>query len=174
MSFLPPELIPLNSEIQLQVFYPLKYNDTLNPGTYRLTTSPFVAYKNQVPILIPHLYASNVSQLFLSIVKDNLAIDIVVAPPTDREILAWAISFIDEANLEDSYVAYLISNSKIPDSPHNKNRTRETYFRQRFRLYAQRFSLYLSAQYKLELLCRLEEGKINVHIPNVGLGTVQK
>lgn len=79
------------------------------------------------------------------------------------------MSFIDDAHLEDTYVAFLLSNSKGTEASQGKNSQREEHFRQRFRLYVQQFSLYLSPQHKLELESRLEDGKIKVHIPNTFL-----
>jgi YbbR domain-containing protein len=169
ITFLHQQLLPIKNEIPLHVFYPLKYSASINPDTYGLASSPFIQQQNHLPILTLPLYASNVSKLFLEIVKDSIEIDIVAAPPTEREFLEWDVNFIDETHLEDTYVAFLISNSKMTNSSVHKNRDRETYFRQRFRFYVQHFALYLSSQYKLELQCRLDNGKIRIHIPNASL-----
>ncbi len=169
MTFLRQQLIPIKNELPVHVFYPLKNNATINPNTYGLAPSPFIQFKHHIPVLTVPLFASNVSKLFLEIVKDNIEIDIIAAPPNEREYLEWDTDFIDETHLEDTYVAFLISNSKISDTPYNKNRDREKYFRQRFRIYLQRFTLYLSPQYKLVLQSRLEDGKIDVHVPHASL-----
>jgi hypothetical protein len=174
LNFLRQQLIPIKNELPIHVFYPLKDSATINPDTYALAPSVFVQFKNHLPILTVPLFASNVSKLFLEIVKDNIQLDIVTAPTTEREKLEWGVSFIDETHLEDTYVAFLLSNSKAFDSLQNKNREREKYFRQRFRLYIQRFTLYLSPKYKLELESRLEDGKIRVHVPNALLLTQPK
>lgn len=171
INFLRQQMLPITNELPIHVFYPLKYSATINPDTYPLGASAFVQFKNHVPMLTVPLFAHNVSKLFLEIVKDNLELDIVAAPPTQREKLEWDVSFIDPTHLEDTYVAFLLSNAKIADSPQNKNREREKHFRQRFQLYTQRFILYLSPQYRLELEGRLEEGKIRIHVPNTFLQT---
>ena len=111
------------------------------------------------------MFASNVSKLFLEIVQDNLEIDIVTVPPSERELLEWSISFIDDDHLEDMYAAFLLSDTKHTDQSHLKNKEREKFFRQRFRLYIDRFNLYVNPQHKLELHCRLENGQIEVKVP---------
>lgn len=173
MIFLRQQMLPIKNEIPIHVFYPLKYSATLNPNTYGLASSPFIQFKNHLPILTIPLFANHVSKLFLEIVKDNLEVDIIAAPPTEREFLEWAVNFIDNTHLEDTYVAFLISDSKISPSSQSKNRDREKFFRQRFRIYIQRFTLYLSPQYKLKLQCRLEDGKIRVNVPYASLATSQ-
>jgi hypothetical protein len=166
INFLRQQMLPIKNELPLHVFYPLKYGETINPDTYPLASSAFVQFKNHIPILAIPLYASNVSKLFLEIVKDNIEVDIVAAPKSEREKLEWGVSFVDETHLEDTYVAFLLSNSKITDSVQTKNREREKHFRQRFRLYLQSFALYLSPEHMLELESQLQEGKIRVHVPN--------
>jgi hypothetical protein len=169
LTFLRQQMLPIKSDLPIHVFYPLKNSTTLNPNTYGLSASPFVQFKNDIPRLTVPLYAYNVSKLFLEVVKDNIEIVIVAAPTSEREYLEWDVNFIDDTHLEDTYVAFLISNSKIPDSGQHKNLEREKFFRQRFRNYVQRFSLYLSPHHKLELQSKLEEGKIRVHVPNASL-----
>ena len=146
-----------------------KYSAMINPETYGLKASPFLQFKNHLPILTVPLYACNVSKLFLEIVKDNMEIDIVAAPPTEREFLEWDVNFIDATHLEDTYVAFLLSHSRLAESPSTKSRDREKNLRQRFRLYMQNLALYIAPQYKLELQCRLEDGKIHIHVPNASV-----
>lgn len=169
INFLRQQLIPIKEELSIHVFYPLKYSEAINPGTYPLSASEFIQFKYELPVLTVPLFANNVSKLFLNIVKDNLEIALVAAPQTERERLEWSLNFIDHTHLEDTYVAFLLSNSKTVDSIQNKNREREKHFRQRFRLYMQQLTLYLPSQHKLEIESWLEEGKIKVHIPNAFL-----
>lgn len=175
INFLRQEFIPIKNDLPIHVFYPLKNSETINPETYALAPTPFIPLKNDIPILKLPLYASNVSKLFLDIVKDNIELEIVTAPPTEREKLEWGVGFIDSNHLEDTYAAFLLSNYKTEtENPQQKNKGLENHFRQRFRLYVKNFTLYLSPEYKLELESRLESGKIRVHIPNASLITPQK
>ena len=166
INFLRKQLIPIKSELSLHVFYPIKNIETINPESYSLATSPFIQVKHELPILTLPLFANNVSKLFLEVVKENIELDIVAAPTTEREKLEWGLCLINSKHLEDTYVAFLLSSS---ETVHGKNR--EEHFRERFRHYAQQFTLYLSPDYKLDLEGRLENGKIRVHIPNTPLLT---
>lgn len=170
INFLKQEFNPIQSNIPVHVFYTLKYSDTINPNTYALAPNNFVAMKNDIPILTTPLYANHVSKLFVDIVRDNIEIQIVTVPRTERERLQWDIGFIDDTHLEDAYVAYLLSATKTQiGNTQSLIEERETYFRLRFREYKQRFSLYLSPQYKLEIEASLEGNKIQVHVPNASL-----
>ncbi len=170
LNFLRKEMIPLKNELPIHIFYPLKYSDTINPETYALGASSFISLKNYIPVLQVPLFAANVSKLFLEIVKDNIELEIVTAPQTEREKLEWGVGFIDDSHLEDTYAAFLLSNSKAgAENPENKNREKEEHYRQRFRNYMRQFVLYLSPQYKLELESRLEDSKIRVHVSNASL-----
>lgn len=169
INFLRKQLLPIKNELPLHVFYPLKNSETINPNTFPLATSAFIQIKNDLPLLTVPVFANNVSKLFLEVVRDNIELDIVAAPLTEREKLEWGVTFIDDAHLEDTYVAFLLSNLKASDAQDGKSLQREEHFRRRFRLYVQQFALYLSPQYKLELESKLDEGKIRVHIPNTFL-----
>lgn len=172
IDFLRQQLIPLKNDLPLHVFYPLKYIDSINPKTHALASSSFIQFKNDIPILNLSLLVNHVSKLFLEVVRDNIELEIVAAPRTEREKLEWNVGFIDDTHLEDTYVAFLLSHAKAnAESLPLKSREREKYFRKRFRTYMQQFTLYLSPQHKLNLESRLEEGQIRVHVPNAFLQT---
>lgn len=166
MSFLRKQLIPLKNHLPILIFYPLKHSATINPKTYVLSAGPFVKMDQEIPVLTVPLYVNNVSKLFLDIVKDNLQLEIVTAPKNEREKLDWSVGFVNSAHLEDTYVAFLLSNSRFGSRNSSKNQERENYFRQRFRKYMQSFTLYLSPQHKLEIDSSLNEHQIRVHVPN--------
>ncbi len=167
INFLRKSFIPIKQDLSLQVFYPLKYSTTINPSTYPLLASNSVQFKNHLPILSIPLLAANVSELFVEIVKHNLEIEIVAVPPTEREWLEWSVNFIDPTHLEDAYVAFLLSKNKSIESVQTKIREREKHYRNRFRMYMQQFTLYISPQNKLEIESWIEDGKIKIHVPNI-------
>lgn len=170
MSFLRKQFIPLVDELPIHIFYPLKDSETINPQTYRLEAGTFVKMKNEIPVLAVPLFICNASKLFVDIVKNNLELEIVTAPQNEREKLEWSVGFVDSAHLEDTYVAFLLSNSRSGVRGANlKTKEREMYFRLRFRNYMQNFTLYLSSQHKLEIESTLEEGHIRVHVPNTSV-----
>lgn len=172
ISFLRKQLVALPTELPIHVFYPLKDSEAINPQTYSLSPNAFIKFKNDIPVLTVPLFVSNVSKLFLDIVKDNIELEIVTAPKKEREKLEWAVGFVDSAQLEDTYVAFLLSNSRtVARGVNVKTQDREMYFRSRFRNYMQNFTLYLSPQHKLEMDSSLEDHQIRVHVLNVSQPT---
>ncbi|MFI5344406.1 MAG: hypothetical protein ACHQUC_09325 [Chlamydiales bacterium] len=169
MSFLRKQPIPLKNNLPILIFYPLRNSAAINPQTYALSAGPFVKMNHEIPVLTVPLYVNNVSKLFLDIVKDNLQLEIVTAPKAEREKLDWSVGFVDSAHLEDTYVAFLLSNSRSGSRNTTKNQERENFFRQRFRKYMQNFNLYLSPQHKLEIDSSLDEHQIRVHVPNASV-----
>src|SRR5262249_17347418 len=93
INFLRKQLLPIKNELPIHIFYPLKYSDTINPDSYPLATTTFVQMKNGIPLLSVPVFASNVSKLFLEIVRDNIELDVVAAPITEREKLQWGVTF---------------------------------------------------------------------------------
>lgn len=167
ISFLRKQLLPVPTQLPIHVFYPLKNSETINPQSYAIVPNTFVKIKNDIPILDVPLFANNVSKLFLDIVKDSIELEIVTAPKKEREKLEWSINFVDKDHLEDTFVAFLLSNKGVVARGMNiKTQERETYFRQRFRGYMQSFALYLSPQHKLEIDSTLEDHQIRVHVLN--------
>lgn len=175
IAFLREEPHPIQGDVPVRVFYPLKYSSTLNPKTYPLETNAFVDFKNDLSVLTIPLFAHNVSKLFLNVVKDNLELDIVAAPKTEREKLEWSIGFIDYPHLEDTYVAFLISNTKNTTvGTQAKVQEREKFFRQRFRNFLQKLTLHMANQHALELDSTLQDNKTVIHIPNAQLNAPTK
>lgn len=166
LTFLKKEFLPIKGELPIRVFYPLKYGASLNPNNTPLKANAFVKYDHGIPVLKVPLSASGISKLFLDIVNDSLEIDIVAAPRSEREFLEWAIGFVDEKHLEDTYVGFMLSTIKpISDSLASE---RDQYLRKRFRSYIQNFALYTSPERPLILKTQLEDGKIDVQVPDIG------
>ena len=111
-------------------------------------------------ISIP-LYAQGVSRCFLETVKDMIQIVVVAAPKVEREKLLWNVQFMYPSELEDRYVAKVMSEStdELSDvHPH----LREDYLRNRFRSYMSRFRLYTQKQSKLLLNIELDDETISI------------
>lgn len=159
IEFLRKSLIPVEKEIQVGIFYPLKNSETINPTTYPLAIQNPIITKNNVPRLSTSLFAKDVSNLFFEIVSDYLQIVIIAAPKTERDQLAWNLIVTDPHELEDIYVAYMISNTKNVG-----NKKREQMLRKRFRDYLYKLELYSDEEHKLRLESTLREKDIQVHI----------
>jgi len=165
IAFSRLELIPLESSIPITVFFPPKFSTTLNPETYSLATDDFIVKKNGVKMINCPLYASGVSQLFTEIVKDMIQIVVIAHPKSERDTLLWNTQFIYPHELEDRYVARIMSDANDADEqvqPH----LREDYLRNRFRSYMHRFRLYTPQNKKLVLKIELQANTITVSPQN--------
>ena len=161
--FLHKQVLPLEREIPLAIFYPLTTSDSINPETVKLIPGKYIHIQNSIPLFTVPLYVKDVSKLFLSVVRDNLQIALVAAPQKEREILEWSVEVINPNELEDTYVAYLITNltsgkggqSTVP-------KKREMLIRKRFRDYLQRLTLYTGPEQKLSIESSIEDGQIHL------------
>jgi len=163
IDFLRKDLIPLDKEIPIRIFYPLVDLDKVNPQSYSLALNDEIQSKLGVPFFSKHLYVAEVSRLFVDVVRNSIEIVIVAAPKNQRKVLPWSIQFIQPRHLEDTYVSYFIastSNSKgIKDVlPKEK----EELLRKRFRDYMQRMTLFLTDEKKLHLKNTIEGDQIKV------------
>lgn len=170
ISFLREELTPISSDLPIRVFYPIKNSSTINPDTYPIKPHDFVKLKNDLTVLELPLFALYASHLFIDIVKDNIELNIVAAPTSEREALEWSIDFVDPHHLENLYVAYLLSDAKATangEITSSRIQERENFFRQRFRNYMLNFTLYVSKEHELALDCSLKDHQVIVHVPYV-------
>lgn len=163
IDFLRKELIPLEKEIPIRVFYPLDDLDKVNPMTFSLGKNDDIHLKEDIYIFTKHLFAAEVSHLFLDVVHNSIEIVIVASPKNKRKVLAWSLQFIQPRDLEDTYVAFSIANSSTSKPAQgNIPKRKEELLRKRFRDYMQRMTLYLSNNKKLHLKSTLEGDQIRV------------
>jgi hypothetical protein len=163
IDFLRQELLPVDRQVPIRVFYPLKNIAKINPETFPLQSSAPIVQTEGISVLNAKLYAKDVSRLFLDVVSDNIELVIIASPTSERELLQWSVEIIDPRQLENTYLALLFANSanqKNTALPVSKKR--EQQLRKRFREYLQKFSLYTDPEKKLSLECKLGEGKITV------------
>lgn len=161
IDFSRQDLFPIGTPLPVTVFFPPKYCATLNPETYSLAIGDFITKKNGVKMISVPLYAQGVSRLFLEIVKDMIQIVIVAAPKSERETLLWSAQFMYPHELEDRYVAKVMSEQtdEVSDvQPH----LREEYLRNRFRSYMNRFRLFTPSNKKLNLKIELQANQISI------------
>lgn len=161
INFSREDLLPIGTPIPITVFFPQKYSNTINPETYTLATSDFIAKKHGIKMIQAPLYAQGVNRLFLDLVKDMIQIVIVAAPPSERKALLWNAQFMYPHELEDRYVAKVMSepNDDLDDV---QPFLREDYLRNRFRSYMSRFRLYTPNGKKLSLKIQLQANIISV------------
>lgn len=159
IDFLRKEFLPLDKEVPIRVFYPLIEINKINPETYALETNDDIVKKYGVTILQKPLYAREVSRLFIEVVRNSIEIVITASPKNERNILVWSLQYINPRELEDTYVAFSITNSS---KTAGISKRQEELFRKRFREYMRRMMLYLTETRKLHIKSSLEGNQIRV------------
>lgn len=163
LYFLRNQILPIEAKIPLSIYYPLQTADTINPTNVKIASGKYVDMIHEVPVFNVPVYAKNVSRLFLNVIKDSLQITLTAASPKERQVLEWSLEVINVNALEDTYVAYLISQlSQGKNAPGALPKKREKVIRQRFREYLKKIKLYSSPEKKLHLESVLEDGQINI------------
>lgn len=162
--FLRKQVLPIEREIPISIFYPLLASDQLNPETIKLGPSKFIEIKNAIPVFTVPLYVKDVSRLFLNIIRDNLQLSIIAAPPKEREILEWSLEVINPKKLEDTYLAFLMTNLRSAKGGQNAlPKRREALIRKRFQDYLYRLTLYVSSTQPLNLESNLLENQLIIN-----------
>ncbi len=158
ITFLRKEIIPIGQEIPIRVFYPIEYSGQINPGDGALATNELVVEENDLKLFRQPLYLGEVSRLFIDIVKNNLELVVVAAPHEEREFLQWSLEFINQRELEETFVSLLLSDRN--DGSNQKKR--EVRLRRRFREYMQSVEVFREKGQRLMLEARLQEHTITV------------
>ncbi len=161
IDFSKQDILPIGFSLPVTIFFPPKYSNTLNPETYSLATNNFISKKNGIKLFSAPLYAQGVSHQFLEAVKDMIEIVIIASPKSERETLLWSTQFMYPHELEDRYIAKIMSQSNdevMEGQPH----LLEEYLRNRFRNYMSRFRLYTPNKNKLSLKIELQANSISV------------
>lgn len=160
IDFSRQDLLPIDFQMPMSVFFPPKYSHMVNPQNCSLGTNQYVVKKDGIYLLNATLFAQGVSQLFLDIVKDMMHVAIVVVPRSESDSLLWNVNFLYPHELEDRYVRLAMMESKDEIPPHLE----EDLLRNRFRGYMNRFRLYTPNNEKLSMKVELQ-GKSIVVIP---------
>lgn len=168
LDFLRQELIPLEVELPITLFFPVNYSKTLNPDTYSLATGALVEKKNGLKIFTPPLYAKDVSRTFLDVVRNYLQITIIAAPKTQKDILDWTLEFIDLESLENKYILKSIEEKDRENASHDLYpKMREEYLRNKFRSYVRKLVLYLDEGKELCLKPELQTHTVTLELSSL-------
>lgn len=160
LLFLKQELLPLNLHLPVFLFFPVKDAQFINPQAYTIEPiPPIVLNQGLYQINIP-LYAKYVSKLFLDVVKNNIAITIVMSPPQSNHALNWAVEFIDEKTLEDTFVQTITAQEH--GILHDFNLIDESGIRHRFREYLRKLTLYGENGAPLTLSAEINQNSVIV------------
>ena len=168
IDFLRKEVLPLDRELPLRLFYPLETANLFNPKSLPLNTKETIGVKEGLTYIPLKLYLKDVSQLFIETVRDNLAITVVATEGKDE--LPWGLSVVAPHELENRYVARLISQhvdgrSKEP----RHSRKREDHLRARFRKFLQNLTLYSSPDKIFDLIATVENGEVVIKVQHISL-----
>lgn len=165
IDFLREGFLPINKELPVRVFYPVKYSDTINPATYPLATNQRIRKVNDIALLSLPLFVRNVSRFFLDLVTENMEIVIVAAPKSERDLLQWSVEVVNAHELEDVYVTLLLSSfGNNVTSPSTSTARKEVVLRKRFREYMRRLALHVSPEHKLRLESLMGNNAIKVSL----------
>lgn len=166
IDFLRREILPLDKEIPIRIFFPLDDLTALSPMNLQLALSNDIQEKDGLMIMTRPLFAKEVSRLFIDVVRNSLEIVVIAAPKSKREVLAWSLMFINPRDLEDTYVAFSFANLAA-----NKEtvmgmipKKQEEMLRKRFRDYMQRMTLLLSNGKKLHIKSTIDSDKVRATI----------
>jgi len=162
IDFLKNDLLPIDKELPIRVFYPLKHTNVLNPTNSSLATNNILTPVNGVSTLAIPLFVRDVSRLFLEVVTDNIEISIIAEPSDEGDGLRWSVQFIDPHKLEEEYVRWLMPSHSSNTAGRERPSQRESYLRHRFRDYMQKFRLYKSSHHPLQLEAKLRGKTIKV------------
>ncbi|GAB4190506.1 MAG: hypothetical protein Tsb0015_11760 [Simkaniaceae bacterium] len=164
IDFIRSEALPIENYIPISLFYPLQQLNSLNPQKIQIKPSPAIEKRNGLYLLSPPFYVRGVSQLFLEIVRDMLAVNIIVAG-SEKAPLEWNVQVINSKLLENRYVKTLLSDVSQDKIQDLQPQVREEYYRNRFRNFVSRLQLYRSPNQKLDLNITLEGNAIQITEP---------
>ena len=161
IDFLRKDLLPLEREVPIRVFYPLATLNLFNPISHPLVVSEGIVEKDKVFAITQAVFVDDVSRLFLDIVRDHIEFVIIASQKGPHELLETSIEFIDPRNLEETYVQLLMAASKDSEQRMHSPQ-REQALRLRFREYMQRFRLLASKDKLFEL--KVYMGRDDIHV----------
>ncbi len=162
IDFIRCNLLPIEAQIQLSVFFPPDNLNILNPTNTHITGNELIKFLNGTPLISYPLYANGVDNLFLQTVREMIEIVIVVSPKSERKLLDWSVQFVGSNQLEEKYVARLMSDVSDRDIRLLQPALREEYLRNRFRSYMNRFQLFRADDSKFDLAVSLKDHEIHV------------
>lgn len=138
IDFIKRQLIPLDAPLPVSLFFPLNSSEAFNPTTTTLAASPHIQRVHGLELVAEPLYLKGTDHLFVQVVKERLALEVIAAPLHDAPSLAWSVQVIQPQLLEEQYISRISQESTHQMSP----ALREEYLRNRFRSYMNHLELY--------------------------------
>lgn len=164
IDFMRREYLPLEADILISPFYPLKTAGKLNPQVTPLLPEDKIKTKEGIFFLSTPLFVRDVSRLFIDVIRNNLEIVIYVEERDDHPQLNWSLQLIDPHALEEAYVNALLAQttSSAKNNLPRHSKKRELHLRERFKYFAERLTLFTAPERRLQLDVRLEKKGISI------------
>ena len=162
IDFVRCNLQPLNTPLPVALFFPPENIAELNPETISIATTALVEKNSGLFMIGTPLLVNGVDRLFLDTVRDMIQIIVIVDKDSERGLLPWSIQFVNPRQLEDKYVATLMSDVSDEDIRLLQPSLREEYLRNRFRSYMNRFQFFHPDESKFDLTILLKENLVYV------------
>jgi hypothetical protein len=160
--------LPIDVPIPIALYFPPDGAQKYNPTNITLAIDSVVKNFNGLNLITYPLYAHGTDHLFLDIVRNRLQIVIIVAPKSDKQLLDWSLQFINPRQLENIYVATLMSDVSDADIRLMQPPPREEYLRNRFRSYMNHLQLFKADESKFGLIVQLKDNIVHVEESQYG------
>ncbi len=162
IDFIRSEVFPIEHPIPITLFFSPQFITSASSPKVQIRMTPTLEKKNGVYILMPPFYAGGISQLFLEIIRDHLALGVIVGNE-GKMFLDWNIQVINYQDLENKYVRTLLSDlSQKRLQFGTPLQMYEEHLRNRFRTYMNRLQLYRSPKKKLDLAVSIDNNIIQI------------
>ncbi|AAF38485.1 hypothetical protein CpB0100 [Chlamydia pneumoniae TW-183] len=158
LLFLKRECIPLNLNLPVFLFFPVTFIQTMNPLEYSLDPVPPIILNHGIHQINIPLYVKDVSRQFLDVVKNNMVLTIVMPSPQDPSSINWAIEFLDEKTLENTFLQTIIAQEH--GILHDIALIDEAGIRHRFREYLRKLALFTADGEPLNLIAEIKNNKV--------------
>jgi hypothetical protein len=168
IDFIHCRSLPIHAPIPIVLYFPPDTAQKYNPTNVTLAIDSLVKDFNGLTLITYPLYAHGTDQLFLDIVRNRLQIVIIVSPKSEKQILDWSLQFINPRQLENIYVASLMSDVSDADIRLMQPPPREEYLRNRFRSYMNHLQLFKADDSKFNLLVQLKDRTVHVEESQYG------
>lgn len=169
INFLKEQSIPFTQAIPVYIYYSSDKLEEINATSLPLTDSKYLDVREGYTYLNFPLYVKNVSETFLSIVRDYLQFVVVAHTDIENVRLDWSLHFINPKRLEEKYIDVIMSEEEslyasITEDKDEILKSRRSYLKNRFKDYVKRFELYLNEQQRAEFVFKVSKKKIILQI----------
>lgn len=168
IDFVHCRSLPIDAPIPVVLYFPPDSLQKYNPTDVTLSNDSLVKNIDGLNLITYPLFAHGTDQLFLDIVRNRLQIVIIIAPKSDQQMLDWSLQFINPRQLENTYVATLMSDVSDIDIRLMQPPPREEYLRNRFRSYMNRLQLFKADDSKFGLLIELKKNVVHIEESQYG------